>query len=130
MGLFKRRQAPVEVSPHVLLENKYLSSRNNLLLVIIFTLINIVMAALGNDSYFLFSASIPYYIFKTEFIKALDILGYTLYHQLTGPDYELYSYNYEYGLTPEGYPSNQIRYVVKTLDLLIYNLGVLLKGES
>ena len=62
MGLFKRRQAPVEVSPHVLLENKYLSSRNNLLLVIIFSLINIVMAALGNDSYFLFSASIPYYI--------------------------------------------------------------------
>ena len=75
-------------------------------------------------------ASIPYYILQTEFIKALDILGYTLYHQLTGPDYEFYSYNYDYGLTPEGYASNHVRYVVKTLDLLIHNLGVLLKGES
>lgn len=45
-----------------MLENKYLSSRNNLLLVVIFTLVNVIIAITGGDTYFLFSASIPYYI--------------------------------------------------------------------
>ena len=62
MGLFNKRQAQVAVSERVILENKYMSSRNNLLLVVIFTLVNIVIAVTGGDTYFLFSASIPYYI--------------------------------------------------------------------
>lgn len=43
-------------------QQKYSAARVNLLLVVIMTLINVVMAALGSDSYFLFSAIWPYSI--------------------------------------------------------------------
>ena len=36
------------------------NSRHNLLLVVVFSLINVLMLALGGNMYFLFSASIPY----------------------------------------------------------------------
>lgn len=62
MGLFNKKQAPVAMSERVMLENKYLSSRGNILLVVLFTLVNIIIAVTGGDTYFLFSASIPYYI--------------------------------------------------------------------
>jgi len=44
------------------LEKKYNISRNNLLAVIAFTVINIVLALLDTDLFFLFSASIPMYL--------------------------------------------------------------------
>lgn len=43
-------------------ENKYTSARVNLLLVVVFTAINAIMLATGNFTYFLFSASIPYFV--------------------------------------------------------------------
>ena len=43
-------------------ENLYRGSRYNLLVVLIFTVINLVMLLVGSGSYFLFSASIPYYL--------------------------------------------------------------------
>ena len=42
------------------LENKYNTTRYNLLLVIGFTLVNIVLLLVNSDTYFLFSAYIPY----------------------------------------------------------------------
>lgn len=42
-------------------ETTYMRSRSNLLLVVAFTLINVVFALLGQDSYFLFSATVPYF---------------------------------------------------------------------
>ena len=42
------------------LEKRFNSSRHNILLVIVFTLINIVFVVANTDTYFLFSAHIPY----------------------------------------------------------------------
>jgi hypothetical protein len=43
-------------------ENLYKGSRYNLLLVLIFTVINLFSLVTGGNSYWLFSASIPYYL--------------------------------------------------------------------
>lgn len=43
-----------------MLESRYRSTRINLLVVALFTLINIVFVALGSDTYMLFSATVPY----------------------------------------------------------------------
>lgn len=48
------------LTPRQNLENKYISARQNLLLVVMFSVINIIFLCLGTGSYFLFSASIPY----------------------------------------------------------------------
>ena len=61
-GFFGKKQASAPLSERALLEQKYSSSRYNLLLVVIFTLINVIIALTDGDTYFLFSASIPYYI--------------------------------------------------------------------
>ena len=42
------------------LENKYKNSRANLLIVVVFTIINIILLITKSDTYFLFSAFIPY----------------------------------------------------------------------
>lgn len=44
------------------LESKYSAGRSNLLGVVIFTVINMILVLVKSSSYFLFSASIPYYI--------------------------------------------------------------------
>ena len=63
MALFKNKNAnKAPLSPRGSLLQKYNNSRNNILLVVIFTLINMVMLIVGSSSYFLFSASIPYYL--------------------------------------------------------------------
>ena len=43
-------------------KNHYTSARYNLFLVVIFSTINVAMCLLGMDSYFLFSAIVPYFI--------------------------------------------------------------------
>lgn len=43
------------------LHNKYVSARTNLLFVVIFTVVNILLLVFDSDSYFLFSAYIPYF---------------------------------------------------------------------
>ena len=44
------------------LQRRYLTARLNLLLVIALTLVNIILLFCGSETYFLFSASIPYYL--------------------------------------------------------------------
>ena len=44
------------------LEQKYNSARINLALVVAFTLVNLVLLAVNADTYFLFSAYVPYLI--------------------------------------------------------------------
>ena len=51
-----------QLSERELYEQKYRSSRMNLLLVVVFTIINLILLATNADSYFLFSAFIPYFI--------------------------------------------------------------------
>lgn len=48
-----------------MLTNRYSAARLNLLLFIIFSAVNIILLAVGANTYFLFSASIPYIIVKT-----------------------------------------------------------------
>ncbi len=43
-------------------EQKYRSSRMNLLLVVVFTAINLLLLVTNSDTYFLFSAFIPFFI--------------------------------------------------------------------
>ncbi|MBQ5601777.1 MAG: hypothetical protein IIU77_03015 [Clostridia bacterium] len=54
-----------QVSERELYEQKYRSSRMNLLLVVIFTAVNLVLLVTNADTYFLFSAFIPYFITLT-----------------------------------------------------------------
>ena len=51
---------PQQVSQQAVLESKYHSARHNILLVVIFTLLNIILLVTNSNSYFLFSATIPY----------------------------------------------------------------------
>lgn len=51
-----------QLSQHKIYEQKYKTSRMNLLLVVVFTAVNVLLLATNSDMYFLFSAFIPYYI--------------------------------------------------------------------
>lgn len=55
----------------ILLEQKYNNGRNNLMLVVIFTFVNVVLQLLDAGMYFLFSASFP--LLSVEFGRALSI---------------------------------------------------------
>lgn len=61
MGFFNKNNGQV-LTPRGQLEAKVSSARSNLLLVVVFTVVNIVLAVTNSDTYFLFSAAIPYYI--------------------------------------------------------------------
>ena len=62
MGLFNRGGKNVVLSERDRMIQKHNVCRSNLLLLIIFTIINIVLIATKADSYFLFSAFVPYFI--------------------------------------------------------------------
>lgn len=51
-----------QLSQREVYEQKYKSSRTNLLLVVVFTVINILLLVTKSGTYFLFSAYIPYFI--------------------------------------------------------------------
>lgn len=60
MALFKKQPQQSNVSPRQALQMKYNSARGNLLLVILFTAVNVLLLVANTGSYFLFSAFIPY----------------------------------------------------------------------
>lgn len=62
MAKFFGKKETQQLSQQQLLVNKYMRARHNLLSVVIFTLINIVLLLAQSNTYFLFSASIPYYL--------------------------------------------------------------------
>ena len=63
MGLFNRNQnAAGQVSQQAVLENAIKSSRNNILVIIGFTLLNIILLVTNSYTYFLFSAYVPYFL--------------------------------------------------------------------
>lgn len=55
-------------------EQKYKTARVNLLIMIAFTLLNIVMLFLGSESMLLFSATVPFYVARIGYYSALDII--------------------------------------------------------
>lgn len=60
------------------LERRMLTSRSNLIVVILFTVINLVLLVVEYDRYLLFSASVPYY---------LTVLGIVMDYQWGGETY-------------------------------------------
>lgn len=58
-NLFGNRQQNGQISERALLESKYNISRHNLLLVVVFSVINLIMTLLDSGVYFLFSAFLP-----------------------------------------------------------------------
>lgn len=62
-------EKPNKKSPEYLL-SKAKSGRHSLLLIVIFTIINLVMILVDSGTYFLFSASVPYYV--TLLLKAIE----------------------------------------------------------
>lgn len=59
-SFFSNNQQAEQVSQRTIYQNKFNSARANLLLVVIFTVINIILLITQSNSYFLFSAFIPY----------------------------------------------------------------------
>ena len=55
-----QRTANVNLTPRELYENQYHSARQNIIVLIICSAVNILLLALNTGMYFLFSASIPY----------------------------------------------------------------------
>lgn len=68
MGIFNKNQTQ-GFTKKELAERQFLSSRLTVLLICVFTAINIILALTGSDSYFLFSASIPYYAVILSYIS-------------------------------------------------------------
>lgn len=62
MGFFNKKTQNQNMTEAQKLTSRYNSARHNILLVIVFTLINCILCAVGSSSYFLFSAAIPYYL--------------------------------------------------------------------
>ena len=61
MGLFNKSNAVAsQMTQRQLLESRYASARGNLLLVVALTVVNIILLVTNSDTYFLFSAYIPY----------------------------------------------------------------------
>ena len=64
------RKNPVDKNSRAYLTGKIASGRHSLLLILLFTIVNLVMVVLDSGTYFLFSASVPYYL--TAFAKGID----------------------------------------------------------
>jgi len=63
MSLFKNDKASgTNISQRQVLESRYATARNNILLVVALTLINIVLLVTNANTYFLFSAYIPFFL--------------------------------------------------------------------
>ena len=60
MGLFNKGQAQPQVSDRQKLINRFASGRGVLLSIVLFTALNIVLLVTNSNTYFLFSAFIPY----------------------------------------------------------------------
>lgn len=61
-NLFANNTQKEQLSQREMLTNKYMSARHNILLVLGFSLINIILLVTNSNTYFLFSAYIPYII--------------------------------------------------------------------
>ena len=56
------KEKPQQLSQREVLASRYQGARHNLLLVVIFSLVNIFLLVTNSNTYFLFSATIPYFL--------------------------------------------------------------------
>ena len=85
MALLNSQKTETNLTQRQTLENKYKSSSHNILLVVIFSAINIILLISNSDTYFLFSAYIPYVLadlgmlltgrYPEDYYVALDLVG-------------------------------------------------------
>lgn len=61
MSFFSNSGNVKSTMPRDVLENKYKNSISNILLVLAFTVVNVVLLILNSNTYFLFSAFLPYF---------------------------------------------------------------------
>ena len=61
-SIFRTNVNNQQISERQNLQNKYNICRANLLLVVIFSVVNMVLPAVGSQSYFLFSAFVPFFL--------------------------------------------------------------------
>ena len=95
MGLFNKNNGQ-QMSPRQLLKNRSANGRNNILIVLAFTAINMVLTITGNGTYFLFSAFIPYYL-VTNGAVLCGMYPEEFYEEVTGAPYhsmEFYDKSY------------------------------------
>ena len=59
---FSNKVQASQLSQSEILAQKYQRARHNLLLIVVFTFINIILLVTNSNTYFLFSATIPYYL--------------------------------------------------------------------
>lgn len=64
-----------QMSPRQMAESRYRSARLDLLIVIIFTVLNIVMLFTGSETMMLFSATVPYYAVAIAYFANLQYGG-------------------------------------------------------
>ena len=64
-----------QMSPRQMAQSRYKSARFDLLIVIIFTVLNIVMLFTGSETMMLFSATIPYYAVAIAYFANLQMGG-------------------------------------------------------
>lgn len=115
-SLFQRGNNTSPLSPRAQLEAKYNSSRLNLLLVVLFTVINVALLLTAQGTYFLFSASIPYY---------LVMMGMFLCGKLPA---EFYDPAYEYTFMDSSI--YVMMTVIAVLIVLLYVVCFLLSGKQ
>lgn len=118
MGLFSNKNANggAPVSERQLLQTKYAGARSNLILVILFTLINVVLLVTNSNSYFLFSAAIPYAFAMT----GMDACG-------KFPE-EYYDPTYEYEFLPDSFFVFMM--VMAAAILLVYLVCWIFSGKE
>ena len=59
---FRTAQNQQPLSPRTLAQNRYTTARANLILLVVITVLNVILMAVQSSIYFLFSASIPYFV--------------------------------------------------------------------
>jgi len=64
-----------QMSPRQVAQSRYKSARWDLLIVIIFTVLNIVMLLTGSETMMLFSATIPYYAVVLAYVANMEFGG-------------------------------------------------------
>ncbi len=116
-NFFRNNQSGGVFTPRQQLERKYESARGNLLAVVAFTVINIIIAASGGDSYFLFSAFIPYLIITT---------GMILCGKYTGE----YSIEEMLGVEPLGESAFVVFVVIAFIITMLYLLAWACSGKQ
>ena len=98
MALFKNNRP--QLSPRDMCLKRYNAATSSLLLVVILTVVNIALVLAGQDTYFLFSASIPFFLVARGAILC-GVLPDKFYIEYLGANPEelnFYSSSYLYGM--------------------------------